>query len=47
MTEYSLLTVDSRSRLDTSEREKAAMLAMNKYEPILPEKKFEQTIDLL
>ena len=47
MTEYSLLTVDSRSRLDTREREKAAIFTMNKYKLILPEKKFEQTIDLL
>jgi hypothetical protein len=45
MTEYSFLTFDSKGRLDASEREKAARLAMDTLEPILPGKKSERIID--
>ncbi len=45
MTEYSFLTFDSMGRLDASEREKAARLAMDTLEPILPGKKSERIID--
>lgn len=45
MTEYSYLTFDSKARLDTGEREKAARLAMDILEPILPGKKTERVID--
>ena len=45
MTEYSFLAFDSKGRLDASEREKAARLAMDTLEPILPGKKSERIID--
>ena len=45
MTEYSFLAFDSKGCLDTSEREKAARLAMDTLEPILPGKKSERIID--
>jgi hypothetical protein len=45
MTEYSYLTFDTKGRLDASEREKAARLAMDTLEPILPGKRSERIID--
>ena len=45
MAEYSYLTFDSKGRLDASEREKAARLAMDTLEPILPGKRSERIID--
>jgi hypothetical protein len=45
MAEYSFLAFDSKGRLDASEREKAARLAMDTLEPILPGKKPERLID--
>ena len=45
MSEYSYLTFDSKGRLDAGEREKAARLAMDTLEPILPGKKPERVID--
>jgi hypothetical protein len=46
MTEYSFLTFDSKGRLDASEREKAARLAMDTLEPISPEQKSGKVIDV-
>ena len=46
MTEYSYLSFDSKGRLDTNEREKAARLAIDSMEPILPDKSPEQIIDV-
>ena len=46
MTEYSFLTFDSEGRLDVSEREKAARLAMDTLEPIAAEQKSGKVIDL-
>jgi hypothetical protein len=46
MAEYSYRTFDSNGRLDASEREKAARLAMDSIEPILPGKKSERIIDV-
>ncbi len=46
MTEYSFLTFDSKGRLDASEREKAARLAMDTLEPIAPEQKSGKIIDV-
>ena len=43
--EYSFLTFDSKGRLDSSERAKAARLAMDMLEPILPGKRSERIID--
>ena len=45
MTEYSYLTFDSKCRLDAGEREKAARLAMDTLEPILPSKRSDRIID--
>ena len=45
MAEYSFLAFDSKGRLNAGEREKAARLAMDTLEPILPDKKPEQLID--
>jgi hypothetical protein len=45
MAEYSFLAFDSKGRLDAGEREKAARLAMDTLEPILPGKKLERLID--
>ena len=45
MAEYSFLAFDSKGRLDAGEREKAARLAMDTLEPILPGKKPERLID--
>jgi len=45
MTEYSFLAFDSNGRLDAGEREKAARLAMDTLEPILPGKKPDRVID--
>ncbi|MGD9175757.1 MAG: hypothetical protein PVF29_16460 [Desulfobacterales bacterium] len=45
MTEYSYLAFDSKGRLDAGEREKAARLAMDTLEPILPGEKPERLID--
>jgi len=45
MTEYSFLTFDSNGRLDAGEREKAARLAMDTLEPILPGKSFGSIMD--
>jgi len=45
MTEYSYLTFDSKGRLDASEREEAARLALDTLEPILHDKKSERIID--
>ena len=45
MTEYSFLAFDSKGRLDAGEREKAARLAMDTLEPILPGEKPERIID--
>lgn len=45
MTEYSYLTFDSKGRLDAGEREKAARLAMDTLESILPDKNSERIID--
>ena len=39
MAEYSFLAFDSECRLDASEREKAARMAMDSLEPIAPEQK--------
>ena len=46
MTEYSFLTFDSKGRLDASEREKAARLAMNTLEPIAPVQESGKVIDV-
>jgi hypothetical protein len=46
MTEYSFLSFDSKGRLDASEREKAARLAMDTLEPIAPEQKSGKVIDV-
>jgi len=46
MTEYSFLAFDSKGRLDASEREKAARLAMDTLEPIAPEQKSGKVIDV-
>ena len=46
MTEYSFLTFDSKGRLDASEREKAARLAMDTLEPFAPEQKSGKVIDV-
>ena len=46
MTEYSFLPFDSKGRLDASEREKAARLAMDTLEPIAPEQKSGKVIDV-
>jgi hypothetical protein len=46
MTEYSYLSFDSKGRLDTSEREKAARLAMDTLEPIAPEPKSGKVINV-
>ena len=46
MTEFSFLTFDSNGRLDASEREKAARLAMDTLEPILPGKKSGSIVDV-
>jgi hypothetical protein len=45
MTEYSYLTFDSKGRLDACEREKAARLAIDTLEPILPVKRSGSIID--
>jgi hypothetical protein len=45
MAEYSFLAFDSKGLLDAGEREKAARLAMDSLEPILPGKKPERVID--
>jgi hypothetical protein len=45
MAEYSFLAFDSKGRLDAGEREKAARLAMDTLEPILPGEKPERVID--
>ena len=45
MAEYSFLAFDSKGRLNAGEREKAARLAMDTLEPILPDKKPEQLVD--
>ena len=45
MAEYSFLAFDSKGRLDAGEREKAARLAMDTLEPILPGKNLERLID--
>ena len=45
MTEYSYLAFDSKGRLDAGKREKAARLAMNTLEPIMPDKRFGSIID--
>ena len=45
MAEYSFLAFDSKGRLDAGEREKAARLAMDTLEPILPGEKPERIID--
>jgi hypothetical protein len=45
-TEYSFLTFDSKVRLDAGEREKAARLAMDTLEPIVPEQKPVKVIDV-
>jgi hypothetical protein len=46
MTEYSFLTFDSEGRLDASEREKAARLAMDTLEPIDLKLKSGKIIDV-
>jgi hypothetical protein len=46
MAEYSYLTFDSKGRPDAGEREKAARLAMDTLEPILPGKKSGKVIDV-
>jgi hypothetical protein len=45
MAQYSFLAFDSKGRLDAGEREKAARLAMDTLELILPGKKPERLID--
>lgn len=46
MTEYSYLAFNSKGRLDTSEREKAARLVMDSIEPIDFEQKSKELIDV-
>jgi hypothetical protein len=46
MAEYSFLDFDSKGRLDASEREKAARLAMNSLEPIVLEQKSGNVINV-
>ena len=46
MTEYSFLTFDSKGRLNTSEREKAARLVMDTLEPMASEQKSGKVIDV-
>ena len=46
MTEYSFLTFDSKGRLDASEREKAARLAMDTLESFAPKQKSGKIIDV-
>ena len=46
MAEYSFLDFDSKGRLDASEREKAARLAMDTLEPIAPEQKSGKIINV-
>jgi hypothetical protein len=45
MAEYSFLTFDSKGRLDTNEREKAARLVMDTLAPIAPEQKSGKIIN--
>lgn len=46
MAEYSFLTFDFEGRLDASEREKVARLAMDTLEPIDPEQESGKIIDM-
>jgi hypothetical protein len=46
MTEYSFLAFDPTGRLDASERQKAARLAMDTLEPFTPEQKPGKVIDV-
>ena len=45
MAEYSFSAFDSEGWLDVNEREKAARLAMDTLEPILPDKRSERIMD--
>ena len=46
MTEYSFLAFDPTGRLDASERQSAARLAMDTLEPFTPEQKLGKVIDV-